>query len=315
MDILPNQQFKDDIKSFFKYNPAFESQTEFNLFLEIFAKQLNDSAEFGLSSSDEVFPDITIEGCGEEFHSSICIFLQKSNIAIKNINWYKEVNKLFPNVKTLLKANFSKNKIVSVSIYYQSPIEPNTLNLILKKRDALMPDVNSLWDCMKILERKILFIGIDLPKEELPAIQPYLLVPPEKGLSQKLEQCAKKITGTAYPLEKWHNLLTLNNDIFVSFSIKNKLTNRIKIDYEKVPVTSAYDIAKDINIDRNIFANLVEIAENFDIKTLSFLGIKLTEDIKLKYYIKRSYFALNDEKELLARFLERTAGRFAPGIK
>lgn len=314
MDKIPNQAFKDDLETFFKNNPEIEKSIELSIFSELFADQLNDSAEFGFSSlSGTNYPDITIEGSGEAFHSSIVTFLKKSCINSENINWYTEINKFFPNVKTLLKSNFSRDKIASISIYYQAPIEPDTLNIILKKRSSI-PDISRFWDCMKILERKILFIGLDLPKEGLPSIQPYLLVPPTENISKKLGDCAEIITGKEYCIEKWHNILTSNNDIFVSFSISDILKNRIKIDYEKVPITSAYKVAKDINIDKNIFVKLIEIADSFDIKTLSFLGIKLTESVKLKYYIKRAYYAKNNENELLAKFLERTAGRFLPKI-
>ncbi len=305
--------FEEDLKIFLKYKKGLASSKELVNFSNIFRHQLQDSAEFSFTDPLSHHLELTVSGNGEPFHYALTRFMEESGIETSAIDWYKEINYLFPGSGTLAKAAFLPDRMDSLSIYYQSPLSPDTFLRIVKSRKNIpAPDTGKFFECMKIFDRKIIFIGLDLTKKSPPSISPFLLVPPSlEGLSQKIFSAVEKITETEYNnIGEWNSLLLHTHDIFVSFAVGEVLQKRIKFDYENIPLTDAFRIIKHNKAELGRFKSLVQLSSELNVRNLFYLGLKFKPELEFKYYIKRFYFAKEDKIELVARFLENSAVRF-----
>lgn len=319
-------EFRQDLDRLSIYFP-FREHPLFSTYCDIFGEFLAREVEFSFAP-DKAYLEMTIEGRGVDFHSRIRAFLDAAAVGTSHRSAYECVNTFYPDVGTIFKVEFEKGSVSApVSIYYQTQISARLAARISSETGGSGFPVELFSEIGKQLDRKGIFLGIDLDAEaggRPPALALFCLIAPRKAregiLSGLISVFEILDLGKTHQitLEKYHTVLTgyIVNDLFVSFLFRDRLSRLVKIDYDRIGLPAAVKIMKEMGTPGEALRRVVSIAQALDTRILSYFGMKYGDSDRLsfKLYFKRVYKdCSDDEVERFARFLESTVWRFDNG--
>ncbi|MDQ7826628.1 MAG: hypothetical protein RDV48_27745 [Candidatus Eremiobacteraeota bacterium] len=304
--------FAADTESLSPFFPLAQMR-HFGFFSQAFAKELSQSAEFSFAPGDDTL-EITIEGRGPSFHDAITKLAGELEVDQSHISALRKVDRFFPGTGTLLKTDFHREKEGEISIYYQTQLSLKLASSCAHLLGLPAFPSGEIAALGKLLGRKGVYMGIDLMHGGAPACAIFFPIP--AGSAREILLPGLLTAMEILSCDGWqksligrrHNELisSASGDLFISVLFRDMLVKAIKIDYENVPVPRAYQVLKELEIERNEIIRMVNIAGALGTRTLSYFGIKLAAGRPAlpKFYFKRPYWAAGDEVELFARYLE-----------